>query len=449
MNINSFIEKLFEEAKKSEFTDFEVYYAGGDSFHVRIFEGKVNDYSVNTSYGISFRGMLDGKMGYSFTEAFDEDAVKMLIDNALENARIIENDDKQFIYEGSDSYQEMDVYNYGLDEVTPQQKIDAALELEKYAKEGDKSIDSVAYTVMQSGSGEVRIKNSKGLDLSFKDNLLFTYVVPVAKKGDKMVDGSAYEIVTDFSKLDVKKIADEAVENAVSMLDAKPVASGEYKIVFNNEAAGDMISTFAGIFSAENTQKDLSLLKGKENTKIASELITIIDDPLMEGGYVSMPFDSEGVATYTKNVVENGILKTLLHNLKTAEKDGVKSTGNASKGSYKSSISVSGSNFYIKPGEKSFDKLLETVGNGLIITDLAGLHSGANAVSGDFSLLAKGFKIENGKKTDAVEQITIAGNFFTLLNEIEYVGSDLKFGLPGAACIGSPSLVVKSLSVAS
>ncbi|MCK5128467.1 MAG: TldD/PmbA family protein [Clostridiales bacterium] len=449
MNINSFIDKLFERASASDFTDFEVFYSSGDSFHVKVFEGKVDDYSVNTSYGISFRGIYNGKMGYSYTEAFDDDAYDMLIDNAMQNAKVIENEDKQFIFAGSKSYQELDMYNKELDEVSIREKINAALKLEKLTKSGHPAIDSVANTVIQSGSGDVRIKNSKGLDLSFKNNLLFCYVVAIAKQGDKMIDGSGYQIVKDFSKLDIQKIANDAVEDAVSMMDAKSVEAGEYKILFENECAGDLLATFSGIFSAENTQKDLSLLKGKENTKIAAEILTIIDDPLLEDGNASMPFDGEGVATYTKNIVESGILKTLLHNLKTAEVDGVKTTGNAAKGSYKSSIDVSGSNFYIKAGDKTFDELCEVIKEGLIITELMGLHSGANAVSGDFSLLAKGFRIINGKKADAVEQITIAGNFFTLLNEIEHIGSDLKFGLPGAACIGSPSIVVKSLSVAS
>ncbi len=449
MNINIFIDKLFIEAEKSDFTDFEVYYSGGESFKVRVFEGKVKEYSVNTSLGISFRGIYNGKIGYSFTEAFDEDACQMLIDDAMQNARIIENEDKQFIFEGSSAYADVSAYNDALEKVSVQDKINAALTLEKLAKEGHEAIDSVAYTLIQSSSGEIKIKNSKGLDLAFKDNLLFCYVAPVAKSGDKKVDGSSYQIVRDFSKLDIKKVADKAVENAISMLNAAPVPSGEYKILFENECAGDMLAAFTGIFYDENNQKDLSLLKGRENTKIASDILTIIDDPLMNDGPVSIPFDSEGVAAYTKNIIEEGVLKTLLHNLKTAEIDGVKSTGNASKGSYKSSIAISGSNFYIKPGDKTFDELCIIVKNGLIITELAGLHAGANAVSGDFSLLAKGFKIIDGKKADAVEQITIAGNFFTMLKEIENIGCDLEFGLPGSVCVGSPSIIVKSLSVAS
>ena len=448
MNVNLFVDKLFDKAKNSGFEDFEIYYSGGRSFRVKIFEGKVDEYSVNKTYGISFRGLNGGKMGYAYTEAFDDEAIDMLIRHALQNAAIIENEDKQFIFAGSQSYSEVDAYNEALDNVTAKDKIEAALRLEQLAKNSHPAITSVATTIMQSGSGKIKIKNSKGLDLAFGDNFLFCYTVPIAQKGEKKVDGGEFQMVRDFSELDLEKIANAAAEKAVNMLDAAPAPSGEYRILLENECAGDLLDTFADIFSAENTQKDLSLLKGKVGKVIASEAVTIIDDPLMDGGYASSPFDSEGVATYTKNVVENGVLKTLLHNLKTAEKEGVKSTGNASKGSYKGSIGVSGFNFYLKPGEKTFNELCAYVKDGLIITELAGLHSGANGVSGDFSLSAKGFKIEGGKKGGAVEQITIAGNFFELLKDIELVGSDLKFGIPGAECIGSPSFVVKSLSVA-
>ena len=138
----------------------------------------------------------------------------------------------------------------------------------------------------------------------------------------------------------------------------------------------------------------------------------------------------------------------LIYNLKTAKKDGVKSTGNASKASYASPIDISPSNFFIKPGVKSKEELIKTLGQGIFITEVQGLHSGANSVSGDFSLSAKGFEIKDGEKIRPLEQITIAGNFYNMLLDIVEVGADLKFGIPSGGCYGSPSLIVKELSVA-
>ncbi|MBQ4157782.1 MAG: TldD/PmbA family protein, partial [Clostridia bacterium] len=204
----------------------------------------------------------------------------------------------------------------------------------------------------------------------------------------------------------------------------------------------------SSVFSAESARKGLSLLKGREGEVIASENVTIIDDPLMEGGFASCPFDAEGVATKTKTVVENGTLNTLLHNRTTAEAMGKETTGNASKGGYAAPVLVAPTNFYLKPGEKDFDKLVEEVGDGLLITSLMGMHSGANQISGDFSLGAKGFRIEGGKVTTPVEQITVADNFFALLKKIACVASDLEFRPGISTAIGAPSFYVEKIAVA-
>jgi PmbA protein len=155
------------------------------------------------------------------------------------------------------------------------------------------------------------------------------------------------------------------------------------------------------------------------------------------------------VATRTKTVIENGKLKTFLHNLKTAKKDGVESTGNASRASFKAPVGISPTNFFIQPGELSYEDMIKRMGDGLIIIDVQGLHSGANPVSGDFSLGAYGYLVEKGQIVRPVEQITVAGNFFTLLETVEEIGSDLKFGRPSpGGYVGSPTLLVRHLSVA-
>jgi PmbA protein len=173
-----------------------------------------------------------------------------------------------------------------------------------------------------------------------------------------------------------------------------------------------------------------------------------VDDPFMEGGLASMSFDGEGVACSYKKVIDKGVLKTYFHNLKTANKDGVVTTGNASKGSYKASIGIAPSNFYVEKGERSLKEIIAGMDSGIMITELQGLHSGLNSISGDFSLAALGYEIKEGKISRPVEQITVAGNYFEMLKNVEEVGSDLKFGLPGESYIGSPSLKIKKLAIA-
>ena len=154
------------------------------------------------------------------------------------------------------------------------------------------------------------------------------------------------------------------------------------------------------------------------------------------------------MATRVKAVIEGGRLNTLLHNLKTARKQGVETTANAARESYASGVGVAPTNFYFAPSDTGFDDMLEQTGDGLLITDLQGMHAGANPITGDFSLAAKGFRIEGGRLTAPVNQITVAGNYYELLADIEAVGGDLDFRSPGTSCFGSPSLLVKGLSVA-
>ena len=217
-------------------------------------------------------------------------------------------------------------------------------------------------------------------------------------------------------------------------------------MLFRNTAAADLLAAFVPMFSAAEAQRGLSLLEGKEGEKIASELINIVDNPFYPG--YECPFDDEGVPSVTKSVVEKGVLKTLLHNLKTAKKAGVDSTSNAGRASAASPIDVAPSVFYVEPGETSYDELLKRLDNGLIITTLSGLHSGVNEVSGEFSLLAGGLLVENGEVVRSVDQITVGGSFFEFLNGVEVIGSDLWMSPPIGPVIGAPSILVSEIQVA-
>lgn len=445
MNFLEFKNLLFEKSKIAGFNECEIYFSDGESISISVYEGEVEKYNLAKSFGLSFRGKIGGKMGYSYTEILDEAAVDMLINSAKNSANLIENDDETFIYGGDKIYSEVKTYSEELENVNPGEMIDLALDLEKEAKNYCDKVVNINGCKISYSSSNYGIYNSKGLELTNKDNILTSYVVPVVQDESGKNDGVGYVVASSLDEVKPKEIAAQGVEEALSKLGGKSIPSGTYNTIIYNEAMVQLLETFAGTFSADAAQKGLSLLKGKEGEMIASPIVTIVDDPLMDGGLASAPFDDEGVATCTKELVYEGKLNTLLHNLKTANKQGVKSTGNGFKASYASSVGVSESNLYLRKGEKSLEDLMNTINEGVIITDLAGLHSGANTVSGDFSLAAKGFYVENGKKTFPVEQITLAGNYFDLLKNITDIGNDLKFPMSN---VGSPSVIVKELSIA-
>jgi len=245
-------------------------------------------------------------------------------------------------------------------------------------------------------------------------------------------------ISNDFSDFDIKKISKAIADDALAALGAKPVPSDQYEIVFSNSALATLFSAFQNVFSADAVQKNMSLLKDKLNEKVGSELVTIVDDPFMKKSSRSRSFDDEGVATSYKELIKDGVLNTYLHNLVTAKKDGVKSTGNGFSGS------VSAVNIKMEPGKSTLDEMISSMEEGIFVTDVQGAHAGANAVSGDFSLQAMGYYIKDGKKVRPVALITVAGNFIDLLKDITMVGDDVKMSYYG---ITTPSIKVKSMPV--
>ena len=445
MTIEQFIQALLDEAKKQGIEAAEIYLSSGDSFRAMCVKGEIANYTVHATRGLSLRGLYNGKMGYAATEAFDEEAVAQLVRAVKESAELTEDDDVQEIYFSTQEYPAVDNYNPELDKVEENRKLQLIQDIEKKALAMDGRITALNYNMISTSSGATRIVNSYGLNLSARDNMAVCYVSATAKEGERVSTGSGFKVTRNFDEIKADEIAREAVDEALFMLHAAPVPSGTYRAVIDAKCMPDLLGVFAGVFSAESAQKGLSLLAGKEGEMIASEIVTLMDDPLLPGGLASQPFDAEGVATFTKAVIENGRLTTLLHNLKTARKAGVKTTGNAAKAGYAGAVNVSPSNFYLKPGKKTQAELLADMGDGLVITEVSGLHAGANPVSGDFSLLAKGYTVEKGQKGRAVEQITVAGNFYALLTNIRVFGSDLEFvGSP----VGSPSVDVGEMNIA-
>lgn len=444
LNITKFKDELLNRAVNAGLKEAEVYYERTESFQCMIFEGEIDSYETSEDGGLGLRGLYNGKMGYAYTEKIDEDSIPFLIDRVKANADVLDEDDGSNIFEGSNEYAGYEFYSEELSNIQIPEKIEFIKSIEKKVLAYDTRIVTLNYCALQSFSGDRVLANSKGLSLKEKKNGLIIFISAVAKDGEEMKTGSFLKVTRDFDSLDADEIAKEVAEEALSNLGEISIPSGKYPIIMRYDAAASLLATFTPIFSAEHTQKDQSLLKGKVGKKIASDIFTLLDDPFHPDAFTGSNFDGEGVATKTHAIVSKGTLKTLLHNRKTAKIDAVETTGHAHKDSYKSTLTIAPQNMYIAPGERTKDDLISTISDGILITDLAGLHSGTSTISGDFSVAATGFHIKDGKIFSPVKQMTIAGNFFDFMNNIEEIGSDLHFR-PGG--YGSPSLRVKELSV--
>ena len=342
----------------------------------------------------------------------------------------------------------MNLYNNKLNKIEPEQKIELLKSLEKYALEADDRVKSVNRCVYSDMEFNQKIINSNDLNLSFKNNISYLYLSVVVEEGDDVRSAGKFQITHDFSKFNPEKIALNAVNEATSLLGATTIKSDSYPVILRNDIAAKILATFSSTLSAENVQKGLSLFVNKLGEKVAANNFNLIDDPFLKEGFNSRPFDGEGVATMKKAVIKEGKLTTYLHNLKTAKKDEVETTANAYRGSHKSSVGISPTNMYIAKGDNSYDDLIQSIDKGLIIISVQGLHSGANSISGDFSLGASGYLIKNGEIDRPVEQITISGNFMDMLKDIDMIANDLKMDLPGRGHFGSPSIKIKALDIA-
>jgi len=441
----SFRDELFAQAKAKGFADYELYYLAEDSFSVRVLNGGIDEYKNTMSEGAGFRGTYNGKMGYAYTEKLDTTLIPQMLQAAASNAGIIAETEVEKLYPGDKTYTECNNYNPALNNADATQKINWALEMEKYALSLDPRVKMADYCQLGTTEGCLAIANSHGLNVSDKQNMGYAYLVARVEENGMTKSGFEFWIGRDFAEFDYKALAKKAVDIALSYLGARSIPTGEYPIIFNNNTARDIFEVFCGIFMAESGQKGFSLLnKSRMGETIAAPHITLRDDGVTDLSPIGHSFDAEGVATQQKAIIENGVLKTLLYNTKAAAKDGVKSTGNASKSGFGGAITTDAKNLYLVPGETSHEDMIAGLHKGIVVTELAGLHSGANSVSGDFSFSADGFFVENGKITKPVEQITVAGNFFDLLKNITTVGSNLRF----QGSIGMPSILVEKLSVA-
>lgn len=438
--------KIFEKSK-TKMEEMEVFIEREKQLEIGVFNGDVDKYSISESGGLSLRGTCDGKMGYSYTEKIDDSSIDMLVDEAYQNGKYINSLDKEIISSGSDRYKTINKNTNLLKNISTKDKIGFLKSLEKEALALDKRVSSVQMLGYKEIEKERYLINTKGVDLSDEFNGAMSYISVIVKDEEEVKTGMSYRIFNDFSHLDYKEMAKEAVEEGLSMLGAKTIKSSEYPVIIKNQVFASILSAFLSVLSAENVQKGFSLLKDKVDTKVASEILTIVDDPFLENGFASRSFDDEGTATEIKKIIDKGILKTYFYNIKTAEKDNLKSTGHGIRSSYKGSLGISPSNLYIEKGKSKFEELIKSIDKGLLIIDVEGLHSGLNAVSGDFSLSASGYEIEEGRIVRPIDLITIAGNLYELLNDIEDIGNDLKFTPPEKSYIGSPSVKIKTLSV--
>lgn len=433
MTFEGFKDKVFSLGKKKG-VEVQLRYRENREFNIRLANGELDQYTDASKFSVTVEVLKDGKLGRYRTESFEDP--ERCLEEALTNLEVIDSEEKEYFYEGG-VYPRMEIFFGEFEKLSVREKMKMVEIAYRSALEKD-GIFMVPLVLYNETTNRTVIANTLGLNVESKRDGGIIFAMALAKDVNPR-SGVWVEVGVSPSDLKPEEVGRKAAEEALSYVGARKLKSGKYPAVLRNNVLTELFEMFFPMVSAEHVQKNMSPLKGKLGQKIAADRVTIWDLPFYPKSLNNAPFDDEGVPTREKRVVDRGVLTTYLHNLKTAKKEGKEPTGNAIDGR------ISPVNLVLEPGEELFEDLLKILRRGILITEIEGMHAGANSVSGEFSLFAKGLWVEDGTPAHAVEEITISGNFLELLKRVVAVGKDLRISTGRAIC---PSVLVEALDIA-
>ncbi len=430
--------------RKKDVDSAEVFLSSSRSLKIDVLDGKVESVDEVRDAGCGLRVIKGKRLGFAYTSELDEAVIVETIDQAIENAKSSDTDEFNSLPNPPipQSPNLPDLFDPKICKVPVQEKIELALKIEASAYQTDKRVKKTEKISYNDSEIEIWIVNSNGVDANYKANSCGGFAQIVAGQNQEMEAGFGIDFVKKFEDLKAEKIGKEAAERAAGLLGARIIPSQKIPLVIDPFVGTNILNVLANALSSDAVQKGKSLFADKLGNEVGSEILSIIDNGRLENGLATAPFDAEGVPTQETRLVENGILRNFFFNTYTANKGRARSTGNAVRESFSAMPHLGPTNLYIPAGKQTSNGIIRSISRGLYIQRVMGIHT-ANPISGDFSIGAAGFMIENGEKAFPVRGITIAGNLIELLKAVDGVASDLRF----ITNVGSPTLLISGISV--
>jgi PmbA protein len=292
-----------------------------------------------------------------------------------------------------------------------------------------RQVDSADYG---DGSVEVALASTAGIRATTRRTSAFLSVSAIAGEGADSQTGSGFTVGRSLGDLDPDRAAAQAVERAVRMLGAGKARSGRCAVVFDPRVVSTLLSVISSALSGEAVVKGRSFFAGRVGEPVATAAVTLVDDPTDPRAYGAATYDGEGLACRRNVLVQAGVLQGFLFDTVSARRAGVVSTGSAVRGGFSGTPGAGCRALVLQPGSLDQETILADVGEGLYVQSVTGVHSGVNAVSGDFSVGAEGLMIRNGVLAEPVREVTVASTLQRMLQSILHVGGDLEW-LPGIA----------------
>jgi PmbA protein len=380
--------------------------------------GDISEYKVTSSRSVGVRVVQGDHVGTCYSESISRENLETMVQTAIENACYAKEDPHEKIRAEKQQIADLTDQLFKADEATTDEKVSLALSLES-GLQGRPINAKAPYNGFSEMEYEVHVANSLGHTCSHRERMLTCYTYALLEADGQQSMHFGYQVGRQFQDLDANACVEEAYGTARDLLTGAPVSTGSYDVLFSTDCLNDLIGAFGMCWSGQSAMKGINPLREKVGTDIAHSDLSIIDDPEVEGGFSIKAFDGEGFSKQKTPIVTHGVLTGLLHNSATSSFFGLPNTANASRGT-KSALSVAPSHLCIGTGNQSETDCQS--GTYLEIISLQGIHSGANAISGDFSFGASGFLSKDGKRVQPVRGITVAGNFYKMLGEISAIG---------------------------
>lgn len=415
------LEQTISLANDKGIKDCDVILSEGKSFNLSVQNNEIDSYKVSGSNTIGIRVIKDNKIGLSYSEELSKEAIGIMIDKALANSEFSRVNELEAIE--NDSKEKKIHSEKKSEDVSVQELIDLGKRLESDMKAKDKNIAAVPYNGVSESESSSYYMNSKGSFCFDEGYHLSCYTSALIKDGAKNSLHYYGSLADKFSKLDFNKCIEESYRHAKAWGNASSLSSGKYPVIFSIDQLESLMGAFQGIFSAKSRMEKSNPMSESFGKEIFHKDITIIDSPVYEKSLFKTPFDSEGFQSEEMNLIENGVFKNFWHNSVTAKKFNEENNFRASRGA-RSSLGVAGTNIIIKEGKSSESDLHQ--GKYLKIYSMQGLHSGLNFMSGDFSFGASGYLMDGDEIVQAVNGITVAGNFYEMMKNIDAIGNHLR-----------------------
>ncbi len=428
---------LLEEASRRG-VDLEVLGSVERELQINAQDGKAGETTVSTRGGMGLRVVAGGRVGYASTEDLSEESLGWALSEAIENASL-QRSGSASLPPGK-ALGRHDLLDEGLSG-TVAEKRDMAVGLEAKLRQ-DPRVQAVQYALYAESQGETFVGSTKGVDGSYRSGSAMMVSGLVMREGASVKQGFEHDAANDFHQLDPGRTALRAIEGLGRHLGARPLTTGRRRAVFEPRVVGTLLRLLVFALSGKTLAEGKSALAGKLGQQVASDLVTLVDDPTLPGGLASRPFDSEGTPSRRVVLVERGVLRSFLHNTDTAARTGQQTTGHAHR-SYSGTLGVAPTNLVLAPGAGIAS------GDGVLVTDLMGVHAGANPITGDVSVQAMGLESVGGE-TFPVDDFAVSFNLFELLRRVEEVGDDSETRplMGGTGAVTAPSLAVPDVSFA-